>query len=195
MRTLYILRHSLTEANEKRLYSGDADLPLSPKGRALAEAARRDRPLPVCDLYVTSGMKRADETLLLMTGHRADTVLPRLREMNFGRFELLSYETLKDDPDYVRWITDESGTFPCPGGECTGDFRARVLRGGEELMAMGWDSACLVCHGGVIVNLMQAWFPAENRQFYEWQPAACGGWRVTFEGQDPIGFESIQEAT
>ena len=37
MRTLYLLRHSLTEANERRLYCGWTDLPLSPAGRALAE--------------------------------------------------------------------------------------------------------------------------------------------------------------
>ncbi len=192
MRTLYMLRHSLTEANEKRLYSGATDLPLSPKGRAVAEAARKNRPLPVCDLYVSSGMKRADETLALMTGREADVAIPQLREMNFGRFELLDYETLKNDRDYVRWIEDADGLVRCPGGECTADFRARVLQGGEDLLAMEWNTACLVCHGGVIVNLMQAWFPLENKQFYEWQPAACGGWRISFENDStPVGFEAI----
>ena len=191
MRTLYLLRHSLTEANEKRLYSGATDLPLTPKGRALAEEAGKNRPLPVCDLYATSGMKRADETILLMTGRKADIALPSLREMNFGRFELLDYETLKNDADYVRWIEDTEGLVRCPGGECSADFKARVLRGGEALLAMDWRNACLVCHGGVIVNLMQTWFPAENRQFYAWQPAACGGWRVCFEEQNPVCFATL----
>ena len=45
--------------------------------------------------------------------------------------------------------------------------------------------------GGVIVNLMQTWFPAENRQFYAWQPAACGGWRVCFEEQNPVCFATL----
>ena len=192
MRTLYLLRHSLTEANEKRLYSGATDLPLTPKGRALAEAARANRPLPVCDLYVTSGMKRANETLALITGRMADITIPQLREMNFGRFELLDYETLKTDANYIRWIEDAEGRVCCPDGECTADFRARVLRGGESLLSMHWESACLVCHGGVIVNLMQAWFPSENKQFYEWQPAACGGWRIMFESDStPVCFDAI----
>ena len=192
MRRLYLLRHSLTEANEKRLYSGATDLPLSPKGRALAEVARENRPLPVFDLYVTSGMKRANETLALMTDRATDITIPQLREMNFGRFELLSYETLKNDPDYVRWIEDAEGRVRCPDGECTADFRARVLQGGKALLAMSWESACLVCHGGVIVNLMQAWFPSEEKQFYEWQPSACGGWRIMFESDStPVGFNAI----
>ena len=191
MRTLYILRHSLTEANERRLYSGATDLPLTPRGRALAEAAGKNRPPLICDLYVTSGMKRADETLFLMTGQAADITLSLLREMNFGRFELLDYDSLKNDADYVRWIEDTTGQIRCPGGECTEDFKARVLRGGEALLAMDWHSACLVCHGGVIVNLMQAWFPAENRQFYDWQPSACGGWRVCFEKQNPVCYSAL----
>ena len=56
---------------------------------------------------------------------------------------------------------------------------------------MAWETRLVVCHGGVIVNLMGAWFPAENRGFYEWQPAACGGWRVEFDGRTPIRFEPI----
>ena len=31
--TVYLIRHGKTEANEKRLYCGSTDLPLSEKGR------------------------------------------------------------------------------------------------------------------------------------------------------------------
>ena len=32
--SIYLIRHGKTEANEKRLYCGSTDLPLSEKGRA-----------------------------------------------------------------------------------------------------------------------------------------------------------------
>ena len=35
MNTLYMIRHSLTEGNERRLYYGATDLPLSENGRTL----------------------------------------------------------------------------------------------------------------------------------------------------------------
>ena len=194
MRALYLLRHSLTAANEARQYCGRVDPPLSPNGRALAERLRRERPLPPCDVYVTSGMARADETLRLLTGHAADVVLPDLREMDFGAFELRRYEELRDDPDYQRWIADARGEFPCPGGESTGAFRARALRGGAALLALPGETAIAVCHGGVIVQLMGAWFPGEDRHYYQWQPGPCGGWRVEFDGGCPIRFEAIREA-
>ena len=193
MRALYLLRHSLTEGNERRLYYGSTDLPLSDAGRALAESAAAGQPLPPCDLYVTSGMLRTDETLRLLTKRDPDLSLPELREMDFGAFEMRGYEALKDVPAYRAWIDDlmKDGVMPCPGGESQAQFRSRVLRGGQALLGLEWTSALAVIHGGVIANLMGKWFPHESRGFYDWQPASCRGWRVEFDGRVPVGFEEV----
>ena len=191
MRALFLLRHGMTEANERRIYCGRTDLPLSDDGRAMAREIAVQRPLPACELYITSGMARANETLQILTGRKPDRVLTAFSEMDFGRFEMLGYETLRHDPDYQRWIDDTDGVVPCPGGESTGAFRQRVRSGGAELLEMQWQTALVVCHGGVIVNLMQGWFPLEARGFYDWQPSACRGWRVLFDHGLPIRFEPI----
>lgn len=191
MRTLYLLRHGMTEANERRVYCGSTDLPLSEGGRASARETAVRRPLPACDVYISSGMARASQTLELLTGRKPDRILPELSEMDFGRFEMLGYDVLKQDADYLRWIGDESGAVSCPGGESAQLFRKRVLSGADALLEMPWEKALVVCHGGVIVNLMGAWFPSEKRGFYEWQPAACAGWRVLFEQDRPVLFESV----
>lgn len=188
MRALILLRHSLTEGNARRLYCGWTDLPLSAEGRALALEMRESRPLPPFEIAVTSGLRRADETLLLLTGRSADAVLPDLREMHFGAFEMHSYEELKNDPDYIRWIEGAAG---CPGGETRDAFDARVRRGGEALLAMAWGSALAVVHGGVIANLMARWFPCEDRHFYQWQPEPCRGYAVRFDKSAPADFEEV----
>ena len=108
MSALFLLRHSLTEANERRLYCGWTDLPLSPGGQALCRDARAARPLPDCGHYVTSGLRRTEETLFLLTDHTPTLTLPDLREMHFGRFEMHSYEELKDDADYRRFLEARS---------------------------------------------------------------------------------------
>lgn len=191
MRALILLRHSLTEANERRLYCGWTDLPLSPAGRALAEQLRTERTLPVCDSYVSSGLRRATETLDLLTGKTPDVLVPDLRESHFGAFELRTYEALKDDPDYLRWILDETGDVPPPGGESRNAFARRVRRGGAALLALPGESALAVLHGGVIARLMQAWFPGEGRGFYDWQPGACQGYRIEIAGGSPSSFSDI----
>lgn len=191
MNALYLLRHSLTEANERRLYCGWTDLPLSAAGVGLALEARDARPLPRFDRCATSGLVRADETLRLLAGRDPDAVLPDLREMHFGSFEMLGYDDLKRDPDYLRWIDDGTGDVTCPGGESRSQFAERVLRGGRALLSLPGERALAVLHGGAIVALMCAWFPAEARGFYDWQPAPCRGYRVCIEGGIPASFEAI----
>ena len=190
MTALILLRHSLTAANEARLYCGSTDLPLSPAGRELALKWQRDRPLPECDVYASSGMSRADQTLELLTGRAPDAVFGDLREMDFGAFEMRRYEDMLADSDFVRWIEDEGGDVCCPGGESRNAFHARVRLGGAALLALPGESAVVVCHGGTIVALMEAWFPDVRRHFYEWQPAACRGYRIEINGR-PTRFEDI----
>ena len=76
MPTLCLLRHSLTAANEKRLYSGATDLPLSERGREIARNAALRLNLPAGAVTLSSGMRRADETLALITGRAADQTAP-----------------------------------------------------------------------------------------------------------------------
>ena len=100
MRALYLIRHSLTRANELRLYGGSTDIPLTEQGRAIAIGRRGA--IPDCEICVSSGMRRADETLALMTGRGPDLVLPGLKEMDFGAFEGRSADELADDVLVVR---------------------------------------------------------------------------------------------
>ena len=191
MNTLILLRHSLTRANEERRYCGWTDLPLSAAGAALAETKRTERPLPACDLYIDSGLLRANQTMFCLCGCKPDRSLPDLREIHFGEFEMLTYEMLKDRPDYQAWITDTGGDVPCPGGESRNAFHDRVARGGRALLTFPCESALAVSHGGVIATLMRDWFPSEPRHFYEWQPAACEGYRISIRDGVPARFEEV----
>lgn len=186
MRALYLIRHSLTAANERHLYCGATDLPLSDAGRAVA-LGRRGL-LPECGQYITSGMRRADETLSLMTGHVPGAIMPGLREMDFGTFEMKGYGQLKDLPEYVRWIEGKAG---CPGGEDSGQFERRVLAAGAALLRLDAASALAVCHGGTIVRQMEAWFPEAGRNFYQWQPGPAEGYLISVCDGRPAAFREV----
>ena len=94
--TVYLIRHGKTEANEKYLYCGSADLPLSEAGKAELQNLHYD----IKNVrFLTSGMKRTDETLQLLFGDVPYVVDPRFREADFGIFEMHSYEELKDTPN------------------------------------------------------------------------------------------------
>jgi alpha-ribazole phosphatase len=42
-------------------------------------------------------------------------ICENLKEMDFGMFENKSYEDLKDEPEYIKWL-ESDGRNPFPGG-------------------------------------------------------------------------------
>lgn len=137
--TLYLFRHGETLANEKRLYYGATDIPLSERGReALKEKLEKSEKskalgktestypdLSDSKIY-TSGMKRAEETLSILYPEIANQekvtdgeneIFPKIiresgfREMNFGDFEMKDFETLSRCAEFLTWMKNESENF------------------------------------------------------------------------------------
>lgn len=170
--SIYLIRHGKTQANEKRLYCGSTDLPLSENGReelpSLKYAITPQR-------FITSGMKRTDETLQILFGNVPFSVDSRFREVDFGDFEMKSYEMLKDDPAYQVWLTGDNEANTPPGGESGIQMTRRVLEAFRELP----DGTALVTHGGVIAAIMASLFPEEGKHRYQWQPANGRGYEIS----------------
>jgi alpha-ribazole phosphatase len=177
---IVLIRHGLTAANERRLYCGSTDLPLSENGvKGITERVKRGiyPPHDGCALY-TSGMLRTEQTLSLIYGDIPRHTDFRLRELDFGDFELRSYEELKDDPAYIRWISGDNEKNTCPNGESGEAMKRRVIAALDAYIKTG-DNIIAVTHGGVIVAVMEALFPGEGKNRYQWQPAAGGGYEIT----------------
>lgn len=165
---IYLIRHGKTEANEKRLYCGSTDLPLSAKGAEELKALNYD----ISNIrLITSGMKRTNETLKILFGDVLYEEDPRYREMDFGDFELHSYEELQGTADYQKWITGDNEENLPPNGESGRQMARRVLTALAEIQ----EDTAVITHGGVIAAIMQFLFPKENKNRYEWQPKnGCG---------------------
>lgn len=164
---LYLLRHGETEGNRRRLYYGRTDLPLLPETvTALRENAAC---YPKAGRYCVSGMLRTVQTLRAIYGDVPYTVIPELREIDFGIFEMHTYEELKDTPAYRRWIGDAEHNR-CPDGESAVDLQRRCVRAVETLLARGEDIVC-VTHGGAIAAILMYYFGGE-RYAYSVPPAS-----------------------
>ena len=165
MRTVYLFRHGQTLWNAQRRYIGSTDQALSPEGRA----ALAGRAGPPVDRLWVSPLRRCRETAAMLYPGMEQQVVEDLRECAFGAFEGRTYEELRDDPAYRRWL-DSAGEIPPPGGEGKAESRARVLGAFLPLMETR-GSAALVVHGGTIMTLMEAL--EDSREFYRWQ-VGCG---------------------
>lgn len=194
MRKILLLRHGLTEANEKSLYCGYTDISLTDKGKneLLNKSCDYKKMLfgdkkseTVNVKYFTSGMKRTNETLELLFDTRNYVVLPGFKEMNFGIFEMHSYEELKELPEYVEWISGDFYSNVPRGGESGNQMRKRVVDSLHSLLSELEKEPSemiyvLVCHGGVIAAIMEYLFPKENKNLYEWQPLHGCGYMIEF---------------
>jgi len=173
---IHIIRHGMTEANRKRLYCGATDLPLCEEGRRELGSLKAQIVYPAADAYISSGMARASETLRIIYGREPDAVIGEFREMDFGDFEMKSHDELAGAPEYERWLGDISGVA-CPNGESLADFESRIAAGIQKLTEAVWESAVVICHGGVVVSIMERLFPG-RRNYYEWQPGNGRGYTV-----------------
>ena len=124
---LTLLRHGITEGNRRRLYYGSTDLPLLQEGWEALEDLRAQGGYPTATRYYTSGMIRTEQTLLALYGPVSHEVLPGLREMDFGAFEMRSYEELEHDPAYLAWLEGDVEANLCPGGESGQRVTTRAL--------------------------------------------------------------------
>lgn len=189
---LYLLRHGITEANEKRLYCGWSDIPLSKDGKAQLELIHKQALYPDIEglKVYTSGMRRTEETLHIIYGDVPHEVIDDFKEMNFGDFEMKSYEELKSTPDYQAWLSGCNERNICPGGESGEDMKARALRGLKQLIAKN-DDCLVVCHGGIIACIMEELFPSYKRNRYQWQPEGGKGYVIILSQGIPEEFEQI----
>ena len=169
--SIWLIRHGKTEANERHLYCGSTDLPLSPLGRAELRDIHYGIENP---RFLTSGMKRTEETLALLFGAVPHDQDPAFREVDFGVFEMRSYEELKDTPAYRAWLTGDNEANIPPQGESGAQMTRRVLDAFAQLK----DGTVLITHGGVIAAIMGHLFPQEQKTRYGWQPSPGSGYEI-----------------
>ena len=127
MLTLLLTRHGQAAAGEVML-GGQLDVPLMPQGREEAAALARRLNGVRIDRIVSSPMLRALETAQIVATGRPVEVDARLRELDYGRWEGLTYAEIDaHDPELrMRWEHAPAGTHS-PGGESGEDVAARAL--------------------------------------------------------------------
>lgn len=170
---LTLVRHASTAWNRERRYQGWGDPPLSVEGRAEAERLGARLRGERFDGVVASDLRRSVETArLALPGAPLETDA-RLREMDFGAWDGLTYdECVRSDAARVeRWIVDPTRECP-PEGERFDAFAARVDAGVDRLPREG--RVLLVAHGGPLRRIVARALGLAWGQVVLMEAAACG---------------------
>lgn len=169
--TIYLIRHGKTRANECHLYCGSTDLHLSEEGKA--ELRKLDYQVRNAR-FLTSGMRRTDQTMEILFENTVYEREPRFREVDFGVFEMHGYEQLKERADYQAWLTGDNEKNIPPCGESGVQMKERVMEAFSEIH----EDTVVVTHGGVIAAIMDALFPGKGKNRYQWQPQPGHGYAI-----------------
>jgi alpha-ribazole phosphatase len=177
---VYIIRHSITKGNLENRYVGSTDEHLCEKGIALAKSKN----FPLVEKVYTSPLLRCLETADILFPEINKTIIPGLRETDFGDFEYKNYEELNGNPAYQRWI-DSNGTSGFPNGEGLEEVNRRVQEVFRSIMKDAfrnqYTSIAVVTHGGTIMSIMSQ-FSSEKKDYFEWQVKNCEGYLLEMDG-------------
>lgn len=152
MLTIYLLRHGETDFNaQNNRYCGRTDIPVNAKGRAQAEAVRRQLEGVTFTGVFSSPLLRAYETAQIVSG-REVTKDDRLIEVDFGLWEGKTREQfIKEHPgSWEKWSVDPRVNRAGINGESAMEVVSRVDAFFEELLSKHREGTFLVvAHNGV----------------------------------------------
>lgn len=169
---LTLIRHLLTLANVERRYIGWSDESILQSSQVYTQATWCPEVINGSDLL------RCQETAAHFYPKTPYQGFPAFREMSFGDWELQTYEDLKDDPGYQKWISNPDLTSP-PNGEFLHQVGSRVLTG---LKSIRHDHPVVVTHGGPIRYVLTKFAP-EKRGFWSWDVKHGDQWTLRWSSR------------
>src|ERR1700678_2274780 len=91
---LVLVRHAEVETRYHRIFGGTIDMNLSPRGHEQARILAQFLPAKQLEIIYASPMKRVQQTLapFLNNGAPPQTIVPDLREVDFGDWTGLNWE-------------------------------------------------------------------------------------------------------
>ena len=159
---LSILRHGLTNANDRGIYLGSrTDYPLSDKGRAQLVDKMDEFEYPKVQRVYSSPMKRCIETAELIYPYWELRIVENMTEMDLGEFDGKSVEELLEREDYHDWLQGKTPDKRAPGGgESMDELILRLFKGMHEIimdmMEEELTHCALITHSGIVTNLVTA---------------------------------------
>ena len=173
---LYLLRHTPPLPEVAGQCYGRLDVPVD-EGEVVACATRwRAQLAPGIAVWSSPATRCRQLATCFDPQHRVDI---RLREMDFGAWEGLSWETIPR-PELDAWAADVVGFTP-PGGESARAVQQRALDFVHTLIS----DSLLVTHAGVIRALLAHWQGLPDTDWLTIRPAFGQLIEVMFEVASP----------
>ena len=142
-----LIRHTRV-AVETGICYGWSDVGVAPSFETEASRVKENISNEQFDIVYSSPLSRCRK-LAAFCGFHEPILDDRLKELNFGEWEMKSWNELSSDPRSEAWFKDWVNN-PTPNGESLQDQYDRVSDFLNELRKSGLQKVCLFAHGGVL---------------------------------------------
>ncbi|MBQ7276322.1 MAG: histidine phosphatase family protein [Bacilli bacterium] len=204
MITLYLIRHLKTEGFVKKYYYGASDIDiidyneygLNHELEEIKSIYRNkyniNQETKNNYLFYSTGMKRCNHTLNILFDCFNYKIINELHEIDFGIFELKSFDELKNMKEFQEWMKGDNFDIAPLNGESEKVFRNRIITAFKAFLKDMSDNSNVVfsMHGGTIYEIMNYLFLDEGKKIEEWIPDFGKGY-VLYIDED-IKYENIQ---
>ena len=171
---LYLVRHGQSVGNERQLFFGWSDHPLTDLGRAQAQEAAEKLKEVSFTRCVSSDLSRAWDTARICVEGRGMDVesAPALREQDLGALEDLTFAQAHErcGEAFEHMLGDWARVDP-PGGESVAHMKRRVGDCVDEIVRRGEDTL-IVAHNGSLSLILSHLALAKERELmnhnYNW---------------------------
>ena len=177
MTEIILARHGETEWNVAEVFRGQIDIDLSEAGVKQAELLAGYLSTSTIEAIYSSPLKRALKTAeIIANPHKLEVnVEPDLIDFNFGRWQGLSHEAVKEKYGelYTTWIAHPE-QVRMPGGETLEDVRKRVIRVIDKVIKKHKGTIIIVGHRVVNKVMLCALLGLDNSHFWKIRQDTCG---------------------
>ena len=186
-----LVRHGETQWNTNGRFGGYTDVPLNEKGKMQAELAGRKLMKETIDKVYCSDLSRARDTAQAILEHHSLPVeySQAIREMNFGKWEGLTYQQILEQyPDHSkRWVEDYTNVA-CLEGESLKMFYDRIAHAFEKIKGQATDdqTVLIVAHSGVIKGILCKEIIGSVDGFWKFKVENGGIVVLEFDGDFPV---------
>lgn len=186
---LYLVRHGLSYGNFYHIFGGWMDLPLHDQGIAELKEFKKSIPYPKeVDLYVSSGQKRAIDTMEIITGKAGESRPDwRFSESYYGICEgSVPEDEVENEEFYEKFYRSERQGY---GEETFADQARRCYRASMDLLSElkknTLNSAYVFCHYGTIKASVFNFLSGKEMTLNAYQLIPNGSlWHFLFKDED-----------
>lgn len=178
--TLYLFRHGLTKGNLNAQYIGHTDLPLTTDSISALKSIKAHQHYPKVDAVFSSPLKRCKDSATILFPENNVLIIDDFIEYNFGEFEGLTAEDLKDNEDFKNWMHGDIYAST-PYGESNAQFAQRICAAFEKVVdgciKTGTNNFAIVGHAGVLMTIL-ACYGLPEAPMAHWQMDAGYGYKL-----------------